>query len=351
MTWRELLARLPGTDADAAAAALRDPKVVPPPTPLLVRVLTAMGAWIASCFLLGSVGTCAGLILEIDEPEAFGLIGLALIVGALLVRRLVPGPFVNQLALSFGAAGQFMFGGALVQVASERTIALVWLVLSAALVALHADRVQRFVSTLMALSALAWLMHRTGWTGAPDAFAVLLTAIVIGLAALPRSIRFDDAPVFAGALIMLLFGLLALRAVLWLHTFGVPDVDAPRIVAAPWGIAGALVVASWLALRAQGARLFSELGVVAVGGAAALGAVAHDQPGILAALLGMILGFARHRAVVGVATAFLVLFGVWFYYDLSLTLWVKAGVLVGSGLTLLVVRAWLGWRGLLRVAA
>ncbi|MFN3357953.1 MAG: hypothetical protein ACK418_18355, partial [Pseudomonas sp.] len=29
-----------------------------------------------------------------------------------------------------------------------------------------------------------------------------------------------------------------------------------------------------------------------------------NQPGILAALLGMILGFARHRAVVGVATAF-----------------------------------------------
>jgi uncharacterized membrane protein len=77
----------------------------------------------------------------------------------------------------------------------------------------------------------------------------------------------------------------------------------------------------------------------------ALGALGQGKPGLLGALLGMVVSFhGRDRLGAGVATAFLVVFGVHFYYDLALTLWVKAGVLVGSGLVLLAVRGYLHLR-------
>jgi uncharacterized membrane protein len=75
----------------------------------------------------------------------------------------------------------------------------------------------------------------------------------------------------------------------------------------------------------------------------ALGALTWSTPGVIAALATLLLAFHRRNpALFAVGAAFLVGFLTWFYYDLALSLWVKSGVLVGSGALLL------GARGLLQ---
>jgi hypothetical protein len=65
-------------------------------------------------------------------------------------------------------------------------------------------------------------------------------------------------------------------------------------------------------------------------------------PGILAAIIVLLLGFRRgNRLLMGTAAAFLVLFLAFYYYSLETTLLVKSFALMGTGLAILVARYFL----------
>jgi uncharacterized membrane protein len=114
----------------------------------------------------------------------------------------------------------------------------------------------------------------------------------------------------------------------------------------------ALLVAIWRVLAAYGRGLASEPGALAIVTTVLLGALGQGRPGLLGALLALLVSFvARDKVAIGLSTAFLVGFGVHFYYDLDLSLWTKSGVLVGSGVVLLAVRAWLHHRRFLTEGA
>ena len=101
-----------------------------------------------------------------------------------------------------------------------------------------------------------------------------------------------------------------------------------------------------------GRGLASEPGALAIVTTVLLGALGQGRPGLLGALLALLVSFvARDKVAIGLSTAFLVGFGVHFYYDLDLSLWTKSGVLVGSGVVLLAVRAWLHHRRFLTEGA
>ena len=65
----------------------------------------------------------------------------------------------------------------------------------------------------------------------------------------------------------------------------------------------------------------------------------RTDPGVIGAAGVLALAFHRRNEVMlGLAVAFLIGFGVLYYYDLSLSLLAKSGALVGSGLVLLGLR-------------
>jgi hypothetical protein len=94
-------------------------------------------------------------------------------------------------------------------------------------------------------------------------------------------------------------------------------------------------------------RVMKELGLDATGVAGAAVFVALvlvalmtlRTPAVIAAVGMMVLGFHRRGTeLVGLAAAFLLAAGGWYYYDLSLTLLAKALALMGSGLVFLGLR-------------
>jgi uncharacterized membrane protein len=65
----------------------------------------------------------------------------------------------------------------------------------------------------------------------------------------------------------------------------------------------------------------------------------------------MIFGYARHDRLLLVAGGLLLpIFLTFYYYNLDLTLMLKSGILIGSGLLLLAGRAYMHYRGLDREA-
>ena len=81
---------------------------------------------------------------------------------------------------------------------------------------------------------------------------------------------------------------------------------------------------------------------VALALTAALGTLAWSVPGVMLALTCALVGLrSRQVQLVGLSGAFLVLYGIWFYYQLELTLALKGALLVGTGAVLLAGRAYL----------
>ena len=80
--------------------------------------------------------------------------------------------------------------------------------------------------------------------------------------------------------------------------------------------------------------MFASLGLTAL--------LTLNTPGVIGAAGILALAFHRRNTVLlGLAVAFLIGFGVFYYYDLSLSLLAKSGALVGSGLVLLGLRLFL----------
>lgn len=359
MTWRTLLARLEaagllplGPDAGALHAALADPAVNPPPVPWMVRVMVGIGAWIAGCFLVGSTLACLGLLLGGEDTTVMSAVGLVLLVMGVGLRLGVPGVFAGQLALSVGAAGQLLLGGGLSESLGVTAHSLVWVGLSTALVLLHPDPVQRFASTVVGLSALGVLFDRVAPWFSGDLLLAVVTAGLLVTTYVPETALSSRTsairpPLRLGLVVSLLLASLGGEWIDVARDVGGLEV-VPGFRLAPFVLAAGLLVAIARALRPYGVGLASEPGALAVVTTLTLGALGQGRPGLLAALLGMVVSFAAHdKVAVGLSTVFLVVFGVHFYYDLVLTLWVKSGVLVGSGLVLLAVRAWLHHRHLL----
>ncbi len=85
--------------------------------------------------------------------------------------------------------------------------------------------------------------------------------------------------------------------------------------------------------------------MVAITATCLLAWATSSSPGIIASLAAFTLALHRRSLVLfGCACLFLVGFTVSFYYSLSLTLLAKSGILVGSGLILLLGRLYIAWR-------
>jgi len=311
---------------------------VEPGTPWFVRVMAGFGAWLGGLFLLGSV---LGLFTAAFNSRTGMLVLGLLLIGAAfgLYRAAGKSEALQQFGLAFSMAGQFAFGFGFVDLwhlnSDQMMFALC--LMQVALVLLMPSALHRFLSTLFAVIAAYYalqLNHAVALGAmllAPAVAWIWLAEaawIVARRAALWRPVGY--------ALALALLFWQAPLAASWMFNWGrEPTLFAAPYWLAPLAYAGSLIAVAGILARRQapGAWLNWVVAAAVVSLAAVL------APGLIAALLVLVLGFAAgNRILCGMA----LLAASWYlgayYYQMQITLLEKSGVMLATGVVLLAMR-------------
>ncbi len=338
-------------DLGAARTALREREGQD--APWFVQVLVIGAAWVAATLSAGFLS-----LFDLVTESNAAVVAIPTAIAAILLRRValkseagrVRTDLVEQIALALsGLARWFVFfgmdelvrpGGPFSGLDNPAAALIALLALELLFLVFYPDRLQRFLATGLAGLWLTLLDTPLGFGPyARQAYVVAAATAATALWLRPPPARLAAwrAPVGYG--LVLFAGLSLFEGAL------VPMGDLTRL---GWPTTiGMAVVSLWIAwdvLRERGVPPTSPLALAAFGSLAILAAVGWTEPGFVAAAGLMVLAVhRRERLLFGLSIAFLVAFGVHYYYSLELDLMAKAGILVGSGLVFLAAR----W-GLLR---
>jgi hypothetical protein len=282
--------------------------------PWLVRAMTAMGAFFASIFLL------LYLLVEGVVTEHNGvLFGLAMCALASFVASVSRSEFITQACLSVSFCGQLTAWLAYAVTHDRVETALFMAGLELALVASYPSVFGKFLSVNLSGLFVAYWLTLVAPPIAIDLLVVLVACLVVLLWAnqhemLAGPYARAHAPVAMGS-VTLLFTLL-ISTIVRIGTLP------------PIGLVGALglTVLAVLAARALGAPKKVSAGL------AIAGLLSCTAPGVMAAVLVLLLGFYRRSQTMrGLAITFLLAFGSAYYYHMDLSLLQKSLVLMLSG--------------------
>ena len=324
--------------------------------PWYLRFVIGLGAWLASLFFLGSACTLLGW----DQPNrtSIGVMGIVLLIIAVLVGRQKWGVFAEQAALAVSLAAQGMI---YVSVLDDepaghplRTAMLVALALAAILYFAY----PAFLSRLM--TCFAALQLTLVWIGFGDPIAA-------GSVREPATVALLSLAWWAVHLGGIVFTLLPPQRAIDLKPLGyalVASLAAWQIenLLGAWSRVDALSYSSaeimWFTYNLRGSLLGLAFLVIAAWAAGGRDAVrAHLGPclglaaavvalvylglgGVLLALLFVLLGFAlQDWPILGLGLLLFPAFLAHYYYSLQLDLLQKSGVLVTSGIVVLLLRA------------
>lgn len=340
----DVLARLKadGRATDAADAPARAALEVElrDHLPWYLRAAIGVGAWLATGFFLGFLL----FFLDIDDAVVQVLVGLALGAFAVWHRRRTTSEFFSHASVAVGLAG---FGLAIVglyDLVDARATAVVVVFLCAALVRLMPDSVFRFLATLAMIAAIyvSVVDERSAWGYEAVTVAVVALAALVwryrvrGRSAIVEEMLRPVGYAAAVALFVVLLigtsthlGRLSFDTARWLIVGRLTTI----------GITAALLILVWRILDEHGAAVGSPASVAALLGVVTLGGATLTSPGIIAGAAVLTLAFDRRdNVLLGIAIAFLLVFGAVYYYALHLTLLEKSGVLAGTGALLLAIR-------------
>jgi hypothetical protein len=313
-------------------------------SPWYVRAMLGIAAWLAAVFLFVSLGI--GLSGLLHYATAAIAIGAGVCGAAIVLLRLASGNvFVVQLAVAASLAGQALVAFGLLD--HDWYAAGPWLAVAAfevVLIALAPDYLHRVLSTLAAALAMRMVLGAIGWE---TLFPALLAAIFVAtqgneLRLLTRGALWT--PVATGLVLGLLF-----VVPLGVVSNGVLGVRSEGRFAGvpPWlGTAAlAVVFVAAIARLLQEARVawtsFSAMCALLAGLAVVL--AAWPIPGVIVALLVLLLAFAAgQRVLMGLAILALLFVLGHYYYSLQSTLLAKAAALFATGVLLVGARFLVG---------
>ncbi|RKH42893.1 DUF4401 domain-containing protein [Corallococcus sicarius] len=311
-------------------------------SPWFVKALAGVGAWLSALFLL-SFFACTGLW---EEPAALIILGVLLCGGAVFLRRATHGPFMEQLALAscLAGVGTLLAG---VGATTESVVATAGLavVVGVALLALFPDVILYFLATLGILVAVGVLAQEAMGGVGVDLWMLVGAAALCGLLLFEPRLRHGPLGARVGpiafALACAVPGWLLFRHVVGAQNgfhYLYNDTFAPGLwITVPLALMA--LGTGWQVVREQGLSEDIAVWLPAAAALVLLTGMTLNTPGVLVAGLMLTLGFHRRsRVMLGLAVAFLLTFGAYYYYDLQLTLLAKALALLGSGLVLLGVR-------------
>ena len=310
-------------------------------SPWYVRAMVGIAAWLAAVFLLAFLGI--GLSGVLRNATAAIAIGVGICGVAIAVLRLVPAnAFVVQLAVASSLAGQGLIAFGLLDHGNWRD-AGPWLAIAAfeiVLIALAPDYLHRVLSTLAAAVAMRMALGALGWAAL---FPALLAAVLVATQGDDSRVLTRGAlwtPAATGLVLALL--VLVPSTLVWNEVWGARGASQ-FIAVPPWVGTAALAIVFVVAI----ARLLMEArvawtsstGAFALLAALAVVVVAWPIPGVIVALLVLLLAFAAgQRVLMGLAIlALLFAFGH-YYYSMQSTLLVKSAALFATGVLLIGAR-------------
>jgi uncharacterized membrane protein len=321
--------------ADAQA-----PELPPRPlgTPWYVRVMTGFGAWLGGLFLLGWLMALFSLVLR--SSDGMLILGVSVLIAAFFLYRVArDSEAVQQLALACSMAGQFSLAFGAQEAFHWDTITLAGFLcmLQTFLALVMAGVLHRFLS--------AWFAAMAGYY-----FLFQVQAVAFGGALLAVAVTWlwlNEAMWTAARRAPLLRPVgyaLALALLFWEAPFSLRwaldwHYDALRLGVPYWlaPLAYSLCVAAAAGILAR--RYAPAKAVAWVLAAVLVCAAGWLAPGLLAALLVLILGQATGRRVlVGLALLAAVWYLGTYYYQMQITLLQKSGVMVATGVLLIGLR-------------
>ena len=301
-------------------------------SPWYVRILVGLSAWIAAILFLVSL---FGLSV-IDSPTGAIVIGIIFMVFTILGRRYTQHLFLSQLAFVLNLAGQILcIGGIGFEAESLSVAAISTLPLASILLGVYPDSVHRFFSVLFSFGAAITLVYDLDIPNAIHVFILFAAAAVFFVWEHESELRTGKyseffEPVGYGLTTVLFFMLIP--SIL-------PDIPVSSWWVSTTGLLVLLLIVEVHLLNFHQIRITHSLGIILLLGTVIVSIPFFAAPGIIAALLVLLLGFQRgNHVLTGLAIIFLAVFLVAFYYHLDLTLLAKSGILFISGIGLIGLR-------------
>jgi len=305
-----------------------------PSTPWFINALIVISAWIAVLFL---VLFFVVFIREIDWLIPCGLILIIATVYLQLVKTQTNSFFLNQLVLPFNLTGQILFIVGIMIEGNIETAALATFVMALVLMAIYRDAILRFLSVLVATSAILVLCYEFKMYEAVHLLIVLMAAAAIWY-------WITEAKHFSNEIMAELYDplrygfVVALQLLLLLsilpHSRWIPPIT--------WwfsslGLTVLLLALEHYLLQINFVSFVKRYAIFA--GTVLLALLLYQAPGIIASIILMLLAFQRgNRVLMGIAIIFLTVFFVAYYYHLNITLLMKSISLISAGAGLLILR-------------
>jgi len=312
--------------------------------PWFVRVMLGIGGWIGALFLLGFVGGVFALLMK--SSGAMFAVGAGACAAAVAIFRAAPkNDFVAQFGLAVSFAGQALMVGAAAQWLGRSTlgIALFIALQQAVLFVLVPNFVHRLWTSWTGMLAAAYALLDAGLFAITPA---VTTAVFVWVAlaafrlarygSLVRAGIYGLALAAAQAAVMqgTVLGTVLLGRGTPALALGEPGLWLGRLASL-----AVLVCAVLALLRREGIGLASGPGRIGLAGALILGIASIKAPGVGPAAAILIVGYANaDRVLAGLGIIGLLGYLSHFYYMLQATLLEKSGLLVATGIALLMAR-------------
>lgn len=325
-------------EGDAALAYLEHR---PDLQPWYIRTMVGFGAWLASLLLIGFV---AGFSLAMDG--GYALIGMALIVGAILVRRRFDNDFLVQCALATSLAGQALFAYGFAQTVGHDEIEIylgVVLVVSSALFFVFPDRIHRVIMVLLATGSLTTLFYVWELNSlVPILGPAFAGAFILLHRQMPRLVASKSGvyvrPLMNGFMLSA-FGVLLISTAYVLPELGMELQFYPR----PWIstilLGGLFLYVGTLIWPTVADPASKNAFPVLYGMMVVIIACSWAAPGLLLGLIVVMLGAASgSKTFIGAGIGFFAIFLATYFYGIEVSMLTKSITLVATGVAILVSR-------------
>ncbi|QSQ13626.1 DUF4401 domain-containing protein [Myxococcus landrumensis] len=320
-------------------------------SPWYVKAFAGAGAWISAAFVLSFFG-CVGVM---ENEVIFIAVGLFASICATLLRRLATGAFVDQLTLALALAGVGMVTAGVGMTSEDvETTAVANLLLSAGLLVAFPDSIFRFIATLNVVGAsLVLLWSGLGVLGVDIGVFVCAAVAQFLLIFQPRlavsrvgEIADSVTLGLSACVPLLLLGRSTMSAMDSLVGLGFDThIVAPPISVLTLGLTALTLYTAWHTMKELDLEPASSTGAGVFVALTLMALLTPHTPSVIASVGLLLSGFLRRNSLLlGIAVAFLLVSGSWYYYDLGLSLLAKSGALVGSGAILLALRWFLSQR-------
>lgn len=323
--------------------------------PLYLRALVGVGAFIASLCFIGLIAVG----LSIRDEVAVLVWGLIFVVVAIVLQKMgrdsytVKSSFFMQTSFTFMATGKALFTFSLAMLMdSAWGVSIALLCITLATYPVYRMSIDRFLSAYSLLfSVLINILTEKELAGMRAYFLngfIVLHLLGVALLLVNVKIKRDYIPLMYA----LLFSLCSVTLFFASHhEFGY---WRSKDFISPFGMtllysAGLVAAIAWVVGAFSGGvkeiikRLNAPAPRLACMSAILLGLI--SAPGIILSIILLVLAYAKHERIMLVMGAVLVpVFLFCYYYNLDVSLMKKSGVLVGSGLLLLLGRFYIRFK-------